>query len=41
MGGAKYTIKKKDGTIIHTTNLWHNGTIPKELYKEDNAEFIW
>ena len=41
MGGAKYTIKKKDGTIIHTTNLWHNGIIPKELYKGDNAEFVW
>lgn len=41
MGGAKYTIKKKDGTIIHTTNLWQNGIIPEEFYTEDNAEFIW
>jgi len=40
-GGAKYTIKKHDGTIIETTNLWLNGIIPKELYKGDNAEFVW
>lgn len=40
-GGARYKIRFKDtGKIIETTNLWNNGIIPKELYKEDNAEFI-
>ena len=39
-GGRPFTIKMNDGKIIHTTNLWHQGTIPKEFYKGDNAEFI-
>ena len=39
-GGRPFTIKMNDGKIIHTTNLWHHGTIPKEFYKGDNAEFI-
>lgn len=41
VGGAKYTIKKHNGKIIETTHLWQNGTIPKEFYKGDNAEFVW
>ena len=39
-GGRPFTIKMHDGKSIHTTNLWHQGTIPKEFYKGDNAEFI-
>jgi hypothetical protein len=41
-GGAKFKIKKSDGTIIETNNLWHQGEIPKEWKDKltDNAEFM-
>lgn len=41
-GGSKFKIKKSDGTIIESTNLWYRGEVP-ERYKEEHpndAEFI-
>ena len=40
--GAPHTIKYSDGRIIHTTNLWTNGTIPNKyrIVLKDNAAFI-
>lgn len=41
-GGRGFKIKKFDGTIIQTSNLWHQGTVPEE-YKDllpNNAEWI-
>ena len=39
--GAPYTIKYFNGKIIHTTNLWTNGTIPNKyrIVLKDNASF--
>jgi predicted nucleic acid-binding Zn ribbon protein len=42
-GGSKFVIRMKDtGKLITTTNLWSQGIIPEEYYKdiEDNAEFV-
>lgn len=41
-GGRGFKIKKFDGTIIQTSNLWHQGTVPED-YKDllpNNAEWI-
>ena len=41
-GGREFSIKKKDGTVISTNNLWRGGKIPerfKNLFP-DNADFI-
>jgi hypothetical protein len=40
--GDKFIIKFKDGRLVHSTNLWFNGRVPKK-YKDrliDNADFI-
>lgn len=29
--GALYFIKKPDGTVVRTTNLWYNGKIPADI----------
>jgi len=41
-GGRKFTIKRNNGEIIKTTNLWHNGKIPDRFKDKfpDNAEFM-
>jgi hypothetical protein len=40
--GEKFRIKFNDGREVETTNLWYNGSIPKNYLKElpDNAIFI-
>jgi len=40
--GKLFTIKLKDGTIVKTNSLWHQGTIPEYFRDQlpDNAEFI-
>lgn len=38
--GRKIYIRMKTGKVIVTTNLWHNGKIPKRYMKKDNAKFI-
>lgn len=42
MGGAEITIRFKDGRVVHTDNLWHQGTTPSQfkVVLFDNAEFI-
>lgn len=42
-GGRKFVIKKYNGEIIKTTNLWHNGCIPKVFRKRfpDDAKFVY
>ena len=41
-GGQLFHIKKSNGEIVHTNNLWHNGEIPSHFRDRlmDNAEFI-
>ena len=41
-GGAKFIILFNDGRKITTTNLWHQGAIPKHFKKRlpDNAKFL-
>ena len=41
-GGSLFTIKFNDGRIVKTRNLWSQGTITEEYYKDlpDNAVFI-
>ncbi len=41
-GGQQFTIKKDDGKIIETNNLWYQGEIPEELKEQlpNNAEFM-
>lgn len=39
-GGTKHCIRFFDGHTVVTTNLWHNGKIPKKYNVKDNAEFI-
>lgn len=41
-GGREFTIKKANGEIVTTNNLWHNGDIPKRFQKRlsNNAEFL-
>lgn len=29
--GELFVIKKPDGTVVRTTNLWYNGSIPEEI----------
>lgn len=38
-GGGKFHIIFNDGREVITTNLWHNGAIPEEYKKENNARF--
>lgn len=41
-GGRNFKIRKFDGTIIETSNLWNRGTVPDE-YKDllpNNAEWV-
>ena len=40
-GGKRFKIKMHSGKIIETTNLWHQGRIPDEVYTGDNAEFLF
>lgn len=39
-GGRLFKIKKNNGEIIETNNLWYNGKVPKDRNIEDNAVFI-
>lgn len=42
--GAKVVITFKDGRVVTTTNLWHQGTIPTEfldLYPENTESMKW
>lgn len=42
-GGAPHTIRfLADGRIVHTTNLWSNGTVPEHwrAFLPDSAEFV-
>lgn len=38
--GRSFTIQMDNGKVIHTTNLWHQGEVPKEFYTGDNAKFV-
>ena len=38
--GRRFKIRMLGGKIIETTNLWHQGRIPDEFYRSDNAEFL-
>lgn len=40
-GGRHFFIKMNDGRIIHTSNLWHQGTVPVSRHVSDNAKFIY
>lgn len=39
-GGKRFAIRKNDGTILMTNNLWYNGKVPEERNVRDNAEFL-
>ena len=41
-GGRKFFIRKRNGQLLKTTNLWHQGEVPEEFRDElrNNAEFI-
>lgn len=41
-GGSLFRIRLADGTVINTTNLWHQGTIPEHFRSQlqNNAEFV-
>ena len=39
-GGRKFIIQLKNGRKITTTNLWSQGKIPEEFYREDNAVIL-
>jgi hypothetical protein len=41
-GGRRIKIRKFDGSIIETNNLWHQGAIPSHWKNKlpDNAEFV-
>ena len=41
-GGAHFAIQFKDGTLVHTTNLWCQGEPSKEWIDKfpDNAKFL-
>lgn len=41
-GGHEFIIKRNDGKLIKTTNLWYNGEIPPafRFLLPDNATFI-
>ena len=38
--GRQFRIRFTDNRELDTNNLWHDGTIPKELNVADNAEII-
>lgn len=38
--GRRFVIKKNDGTIIDTNNLWYNAEVPEDRYTGDNAIFL-
>lgn len=40
--GRRFKIQFLDGTLIETTNLWHNGTVPEHFLGRfpDNAKFV-
>lgn len=42
MSGAKITIRYADGRVVHTDNLWGQGTVPSrfKIVLFDNAEFV-
>ena len=42
-GGAKVTIKFKNGRVVKSSNLWFQGNIPERFRNEmpDNAEIVW
>lgn len=42
MGGDPHVIRKADGEIIITTDLWHQGTVPASFAEvlPNNAEFV-
>jgi hypothetical protein len=41
-GGGEFCIRKTDGTLYRTDNLWHQGSLPAWMRDRfpDNAEFI-
>lgn len=41
-GGKRFIIKRKNGCIIETTNLWHRGDVPDEFKDKflDDAVFL-
>lgn len=41
-GGRRFTIKRNDGTLVTTTNLWHQGQIPVHFQERlpDNAVWV-
>ena len=41
-GGRKFYIRKRDGQLLKTTNLWCQGEVPEEFRDElcNNAEFV-
>ena len=41
-GGSHFYIKRNDGKLLHTNNLWHNGEIPERFHDRltDNAVFL-
>jgi hypothetical protein len=41
-GGKKFTIETDNGSILFTTNLWHQGTVPEHFRDRlpNNAKFI-
>lgn len=40
-GGKKFIFEMKDtGERIVSTNVWHNGTVPEEMYTGDNAVIV-
>lgn len=40
--GDRYHIKFKDGRVVISTNVWHQGPVPAHLRDQlpDNAEFV-
>lgn len=42
-GGSKFEIKFPDGTVVTSTNLWGQGTVPKHFeyqFKKFIADFV-
>lgn len=41
-GGRTFVIERKDGTVITTSDLWHQGVIPGHFLERlpDNASFV-
>lgn len=42
-GGQEFTIRFKDGRVVKTCNLWHQGSIPERFWDRlpVNAEFVY